>query len=300
MNDSFNYYHCIHTRTDGDPGFLAFAHRRNSFAISRQPQDPLSFSANAYELYMLVDGVCNILVGERIFTPRPGDIFLYQVDQPHRLIIRSEQFERFVLHFSPNVFDSIVSSRPLMSLFQTPEAQQNQIVLPDEATHKILATLQNASAVIRENRPDTSYLVFAAALQVLSALRHSLQNTAPRVLGSDCPRILNEVIDYIHASYRSMQGLQEVCDRFGISRAYLSRLFARYTVVTPSRYIRDLKLNYAKQLLSHGANVTEACFESGFSDYSNFIRLFHKETGVTPLTYKQQLKMEGQTSLLEP
>jgi len=37
-----------------------------------------------------------------------------------------------------------------------------------------------------------------------------------------------------------------------------------------------------------GDSVTDACYESGFSDYSYFIATFHKETGMTPLQYQKK------------
>jgi AraC-like DNA-binding protein len=38
-----------------------------------------------------------------------------------------------------------------------------------------------------------------------------------------------------------------------------------------------------------GDTVTEAALKSGFSDYSNYIQLFKKQFGMTPLQYKKNL-----------
>jgi AraC-like DNA-binding protein len=43
---------------------------------------------------------------------------------------------------------------------------------------------------------------------------------------------------------------------------------------------------------SIGRNVTEACFESGFQNYNNFITTFRKSTGYTPKQYKDMLKLK--------
>ena len=40
--------------------------------------------------------------------------------------------------------------------------------------------------------------------------------------------------------------------------------------------------------LIRGGTVTDACFESGFQDYSYFISIFHRETGMTPLQYQKK------------
>jgi len=43
----------------------------------------------------------------------------------------------------------------------------------------------------------------------------------------------------------------------------------------------------AKELLSQGHTVLEACHLSGFHDYSNFIRTFRQTTGYTPGQFKR-------------
>ena len=39
-----------------------------------------------------------------------------------------------------------------------------------------------------------------------------------------------------------------------------------------------------------GKSVLSACMESGFSDYSSFVKSFRKLYGITPMEYREQLK----------
>ena len=59
--------------------------------------------------------------------------------------------------------------------------------------------------------------------------------------------------------------------------------------ISPSEYIKKKRLANAAKLLSKGYTVSEASSQSGFSDYSNFIALFKKTYGVTPLKYKKNI-----------
>lgn len=48
------------------------------------------------------------------------------------------------------------------------------------------------------------------------------------------------------------------------------------------------RLSCAKELLTHtNQSVGEVAFHSGFSDVNNFIRTFRRETGMTPLRYRE-------------
>ena len=60
--------------------------------------------------------------------------------------------------------------------------------------------------------------------------------------------------------------------------------------MTPKRYLEDKKLQKACILLKEQRKVIEACFESGFSDYSHFISIFKKNFNTTPMKYKKRCR----------
>ncbi len=68
----------------------------------------------------------------------------------------------------------------------------------------------------------------------------------------------------------------------GMSSFHFCRIFAELAGVPPHRYLVEVRLRAAADLLRQGASVTDACFRSGFQNLSHFIRLFHRRFGVTP------------------
>jgi AraC-like DNA-binding protein len=70
------------------------------------------------------------------------------------------------------------------------------------------------------------------------------------------------------------------------SPAYLSRTFAEATGVTISRYVRDLRLDRAAELLRGGEhNVTEAAMCVGYSSLSHFSKAFAARFGSCPCAF---------------
>ena len=67
-------------------------------------------------------------------------------------------------------------------------------------------------------------------------------------------------------------------------------MFKDYLNTTPKHYIETKKLAYSRRLLQNGLSVSDAAVESGFSDASNFIRLFKKRFEITPREYRQIIK----------
>jgi len=72
----------------------------------------------------------------------------------------------------------------------------------------------------------------------------------------------------------------ELCD---MSEANFRRLFREYIGMSPIDYRNDIRLTHAKNKLQSGEyNVSEAAYESGFTNLSFFIRLYKEKYGHTP------------------
>jgi len=72
----------------------------------------------------------------------------------------------------------------------------------------------------------------------------------------------------------------------GISEVYLRKLFLEKYGKTPHKYIIDLRMARARQLLADAAlTVTEISEQCGFSNPYHFSRSFKSRVGITPVEY---------------
>ena len=68
-----------------------------------------------------------------------------------------------------------------------------------------------------------------------------------------------------------------------MSDTYFRRLFFREFGTTPLRYLTDLRISYAKELLSSGYyTVRQVAANVGFEDAKYFCTVFRKKCGCTP------------------
>lgn len=78
-------------------------------------------------------------------------------------------------------------------------------------------------------------------------------------------------------------GLPQLCKKMGLSRAQVYRKIKELTGQSPAVYIRNVKLQKAKDLLQNtDLNVSEVAYEVGFKDLSYFSRSFSEEFGISP------------------
>ena len=99
-------------------------------------------------------------------------------------------------------------------------------------------------------------------------------------------------IRYINDNICHQFSINELAKVSNISISTLERNFWNFLGMPPSEYIKQRRLGAAMEALNNGKSVTEACFNSGFSDCSKFISLFKENFGMTPLKYKKKFSLQ--------
>ena len=94
-------------------------------------------------------------------------------------------------------------------------------------------------------------------------------------------------IEYIQNHFSketiSSQKLEQLC---GISYSYIKQLFSQQFGVSPKKYILQMKLHYAADLLSSGLyTVNQVAYLCSYQEVSFFCRQFKQQFGETPTDY---------------
>ncbi|MBQ9609909.1 MAG: AraC family transcriptional regulator [Lachnospiraceae bacterium] len=96
-----------------------------------------------------------------------------------------------------------------------------------------------------------------------------------------------KAVDYIYDHLHTRITLEDLSEYVSLNPSYLSRLFKKEMGVSVSRYIRDRKLDTAKNMLIF-SEYTPAQISSilAFPSQSYFTEVFRKEIGSTPVEYR--------------
>jgi AraC-like DNA-binding protein len=93
---------------------------------------------------------------------------------------------------------------------------------------------------------------------------------------------------FIHENFQKEIGLAEVASRAFLSPYHFSRLFRHYTSFSPHRYLLEVRLSHAVQLLRNTSlSVTEVGFDSGFNSLDHFIATFTRRYHISPLKFRR-------------
>lgn len=98
---------------------------------------------------------------------------------------------------------------------------------------------------------------------------------------------LHPAFSYIEKNFTKDIALGDMARLCHMSENYFSRMFGRVTGTTFPRYIADLRIARAKELLLAGGKVRAVAYDVGYDDPAYFVRRFKQHTGMTPAGWQK-------------
>ncbi|AJH00689.1 two-component system response regulator [Clostridium beijerinckii] len=104
--------------------------------------------------------------------------------------------------------------------------------------------------------------------------------------------IVELVTEYIKNNYHETIDLAALASHFGFSISYLTKIFTKYMNMTPSKFIKEYRINISKQLLwNFSLPISTVGEKVGYPDQFHFSKTFKQITGMSPSDYREQLKL---------
>jgi len=76
----------------------------------------------------------------------------------------------------------------------------------------------------------------------------------------------------------------------GLSPWHLVRVFEGEVGVTPHVYLTQVRVDRARQMLARPGRIADIAHECGFADQAHLTRLFKRQTGMTPGSFRKNLQ----------
>ena len=228
------------------------------------------------EFYILLEGDVSFAIESSVYKMNSGDAVVIKPNEMHNCILNNNSPHKHICFWfnCDNEF--------LFGDFLKHEFGKNNLISPSEENKARLLSIY-CELEIATGKNDKQRLLYLS-LEMLDIFRKSL---SLEVASKPLPPLLKEILADIDLNFREISSINEVAKRFFISQSTLIRIFKANLRTTPKQYIETKKLSCARRLLKNGASVNYACLQAGFTDCSNFIRLFKKQFSLTPHQYRK-------------
>lgn len=220
-------------------------------------------------LILMLGGVLRFTENGQPFALTPGEYYVQQMGLPQSGPEASDSPVYFYIHFRGMTFDT-----------QLDNAQPQLPIRGRFATDEIRPLVHRFSRL---------YLSPARNEFALTGLFFDILGSLNPQRPADDAQLLKSVESYILAHFQDPAfSLQALARRFAFSEAHLIRQFRAQFRKTPYRFVTELRIDYAKQLLiSTNRTVGSIAASCGYSDYSVFYKRFLRETGKGPAAWRQ-------------
>ena len=243
---------------------------------------------HAFELYYVLEGERDFFIGDKFFSAKQGDLVWVPGNILHRTAGKSAT--HILLYFKSSYLYQILSERLADQLTRhepfvfTPDAQERE-----EFENLLFNLLREYN---KSKIPDESpnELLIAKLLFEILYFIHSRDNYYNRDTSKPNER-MNLIIKYINENYNTPLSIQDVADRFGITRDHLCHVFPQHVGVTFVTYLNVIRIKAACDMLREQKDtVSNIAVQCGFSSSHYFCKVFKQEKGISPSEYRAQLK----------
>lgn len=239
-----------------------------------------------HKITIFIRGKAQYYIEGKSYELKPYDIVLVNRNDIHRVQVDgSMPYERIIVYISPGFMDAYQTEEyDLSYCFEKAKREHSNVLR--------ISSIEKSSLFKVTNRLEKSFHdeEYASSLYrqilflefMIQLNRAALRN---RVTFLDTELYNAKVVDimhYINSHLAENLNIDMLAKNFYISKYYMMRLFKSETGFTIGNYITYRRLLLARDFLEEGMSVTQACFNSGFRDYSTFSRAYKTEFKETP------------------
>lgn len=237
-----------------------------------------------YEVYYFLSGKGHFYIEGNEYVLHRGDVLIMRETEAHYIRVEKDvPYERFAFHFDKEMVKSLGAGQELLKAFEEREpGKRNLFTATDFKDDTYISLLRNMmDREVSNYSLQLSTNLYALLNEVRIAFEKGEQQKS-----NGKETLSYHIISYINGHLFGDLSLDEICERFFISKAQLCRNFKRTTGTTVWGYITVKRLTEAQAMLAEGVPASEVFTRCGFSDYSVFYKAYRKQFGSAPSARK--------------
>lgn len=229
-----------------------------------------------YSLFCFYEGIVDITCGEDTFTGQPGQLLFLSPSSELHYRIRSGRCHFFEICFVGSAAEHYRSLLPSVIPYNNMLAAS---CIPQTIDHLLEHVPHD---------PQLDLLMYSKWINdIFTELCVYSMNDMR--LNEKIPSYILEMKKMFDSEYQNSYSLAGLEQYFEKSRYRLCREFSQYFGTSPIQYLNHRRIEEAKTLLlSTSMSVHEVGSAVGIDNTNHFIGLFKRETGTTPLVFKQE------------
>lgn len=107
---------------------------------------------------------------------------------------------------------------------------------------------------------------------------------------SSSEKVLKKALIHLGLNFHRKIAVEELSDITHLSESHFQRIFKTNIGISPTRYLQNLRIEKAKELIKNRDTFTNIAYDTGFFDQSHFNKYFKINVGMIPKRYADIVK----------
>jgi AraC-like DNA-binding protein len=246
------------------------------------------------KIIIFISGKVTYLIEGKAYQLKPWDILLVNSNEIHKpLIDAGETYERLVIWVNSSfLMNQDNGKNTLLTCFALATQRKMNLL---RLTPELLPIIKNILSELEDTNINQEFgsrilknSLFLQFIVYLNRISLGIENDKEQP-DIQYDKTIARILHYVNENLSEDLSMDKLSSVFFLSKYYLMHKFKQHTGYTLHNYILQKRLIAANALIKEGKSITTACTESGFSDYSNFLRAFKKMFGLSPKKHVQLL-----------
>ena len=268
---------------------ISYVHTK-SFYIEKntlkKPQPNMHYH-HSYELYYILDGEREYFIGDNFFKAKKGDLVWVPANMLHRT--DGKGATRILLFFKPDFINRFIQKTVLDDLLKNEPFIFHADAANDKRLNLLFSKLITEYGKYEKQPESADQTLIAGYLFQILFIMYSEENLYVPDIPEDTRT--SKIIKYINENYAYISNMDEVADKFFISKYYLCRIFKESIGVSFISYLNTIRIKAACELLrTEDLFLSEVAIRCGFNSTPYFCKVFKDEKGVSPSEYRNKAK----------
>lgn len=240
-----------------------------------------------YKLLILLQGTVTYSIEGKSYRLKPFDMVLVREGAIHRAEVSSDEpYDRIVFYISGEYLKRSRTAvyDPAYCFWCAQKEQSDVLRFPVMQNTELVSVIskleENVSKEDRYGAVSYAGLLFAELLLLVNRGCREKTGSFDHTVRYDQKML--DLLCYIGEHLTEELTIDELAEHFYISRFHMMRQFKEATGFTIHQYISEKRIIYARSLMAAGMSATQACYESGFKDYSTFSRAYKRRMEKSP------------------
>ena len=240
------------------------------------------------QLTLIKESHGTLIAGDYVGQFHAGDVFVIGSNQPHVFRNDEKYFGKKSKALAITIFfDETTLGEKFWFLQETKSLQQffRNSTGGYRFTGKKKRSLAEKLSSIAAADGLEKLIIFLRIIQELNSRKEMLPLSKPSIQRNiktyDGNR-LNKILEFTFKEFQRTITLNEVASVANLTPEAFCKYFKTRTRKTYTSFLNEIRINHACRLLTEERTVSDICYDSGFTNLSNFNRIFRKIKAMSP------------------